>query len=66
MIAYFHICSTVFDGDLEIIVNNIDEDAFIYKNLSIENKLGNSRGNRRGPEKENAPKPTRKPHFEAQ
>ena len=29
------------DGDLEIIVNNIDEDAFIYKNLSIENKLGN-------------------------
>ena len=29
------------DGDLEIIVNNIDEDAFIYKNLSVENKLGN-------------------------
>ena len=29
------------DGDLEIIVNNIDEQAFIYKNLSIENKLGN-------------------------
>ena len=29
------------DGDLEIIVNNIDEDAFIYKNLSIENNLGN-------------------------
>ncbi len=29
------------DGDLEIIVNNIDENAFIYKNLSIENKLGN-------------------------
>ncbi len=29
------------DGDLEIIVNNIDENAFIYKNLSTENKLGN-------------------------
>ena len=29
------------DGDLEIIVNNIDENAFIYKNLSVENELGN-------------------------
>ena len=29
------------DGDLEIIVNNIDENAFIYKNLSVENNLGN-------------------------
>ncbi len=29
------------DGDLEIIVNNIDDNAFIYKNLSVENSLGN-------------------------
>ena len=29
------------DGDLEIVVNNIDDNAFIYKNLSVENKLGN-------------------------
>ena len=29
------------DGDLEIIVNNIDDNAFIYKNLSVENNLGN-------------------------
>ncbi len=29
------------DGDLEIIVNNIDDEAFIYKNLSVENSLGN-------------------------
>jgi len=29
------------DGDLEIIVNNIDDNAFVYKNLSVENKLGN-------------------------
>ncbi len=30
------------DGDLEIIVNNTNDYAFIYKNNSIENKLGNS------------------------
>ncbi len=29
------------DGDLEIIVNNIFDDASIYKNNSVENKLGN-------------------------
>ena len=29
------------DGDLEIVVNNIDDNAFIYKNLSVENGLGN-------------------------
>ncbi|KAA1245708.1 VCBS repeat-containing protein [Aquimarina sp. RZ0] len=29
------------DGDLEIIVNNIDGESFLYKNLSIENNQGN-------------------------
>ncbi|MEL7003956.1 MAG: CRTAC1 family protein, partial [Bacteroidota bacterium] len=29
------------DGDLELIVSNIDDEAFLYKNLSVENKLGN-------------------------
>jgi enediyne biosynthesis protein E4 len=29
------------DGDLELLVNNIDGNAFLYKNLSVENKLGN-------------------------
>ena len=29
------------DGDLDIIVNNMDETAFVYQNLSIESGLGN-------------------------
>jgi hypothetical protein len=29
------------DGDLELIINNLNERAFIYQNLSMENKLGN-------------------------
>jgi hypothetical protein len=29
------------DGDLEIVVNNIDDEAFLYKNLSVENNIGN-------------------------
>jgi enediyne biosynthesis protein E4 len=29
------------DGDLEIITNNLNEESFIYKNLSSEKKLGN-------------------------
>ncbi|CAH0994670.1 hypothetical protein EMA8858_00782 [Emticicia aquatica] len=29
------------DGDLEIITNNINEEASVYKNLSIEKKVGN-------------------------
>ena len=28
------------DGDLEIIVNNIDQNAFLYKNLSVEKNIG--------------------------
>ncbi len=29
------------DGDLDIIINNMDEAAFVYKNLSVEDELGN-------------------------
>jgi len=29
------------DGDLEIVVNNIDDEAFLFKNLTVENKTGN-------------------------
>ena len=29
------------DGDLDIIVNNINSDAFLFQNMAIENKLGN-------------------------
>jgi hypothetical protein len=29
------------DGDLDIVVNNIDDDAFLFKNLSTENNTGN-------------------------
>ena len=29
------------DGDLELIVNNIDEEAFLYQNMTVENNAGN-------------------------
>jgi hypothetical protein len=29
------------DGDLEVIVNNMDQEAFLFKNLAVENKSGN-------------------------
>ncbi|MDH3650265.1 MAG: VCBS repeat-containing protein [Saprospiraceae bacterium] len=29
------------DGDLELVINNMDEEAFLYKNMSVENGAGN-------------------------
>ena len=29
------------DGDLELITNNMDQEAFLYKNLTVDKKLGN-------------------------
>ncbi len=29
------------DGDLDIVVNNIDDESFLFKNMSVENGLGN-------------------------
>jgi len=29
------------DGDLELLVNNIDDEAFLFKNTTVENKAGN-------------------------
>ena len=29
------------DGDLELVINNLDEEAFLYRNMTIENKAGN-------------------------
>ena len=29
------------DGDLDVLVNNMDQEAFLFKNLTVENKAGN-------------------------
>lgn len=47
------------DGDLDLVINNIDENCFLYKNLAVENKVGNYiKVNARGKLSESFPKIT--------